>query len=252
MSFNQVSVGGRHIQYILEQVLRQTILREDKGHPLKQDEKKLYKLSDGIITSGTPYIEIKFYQDYILTVTDNIFTFAIHNRVSENHIMKALTDEQQETILIYLGFKRSNKKIETKCGSVIASEEPCVNEEHRFCECANCLDCGECTCDDEEQEFECDTCNCELDPNDLINGFHDQSVYQCADCFDADAEAEEADEDQDEDEDDDCYDEDMCDKCSKGLKMPNKYGSCECVCKCGELFWECRYKCEIVNLYKSV
>jgi hypothetical protein len=48
------------------------------------------------------------------------------------------------------------------------------------------------------------------------------------------------------------YDEDMCDKCSKGLKMPNKYGSCECVCKCGELFWECRYKCDIINLYKSV
>jgi len=45
--------------------------------------------------------------------------------------------------------------------------------------------------------------------------------------------------------DEDCYDEDMCDKCSKGLKMPNKYGSCECVCKCGELFWECRYKCDM-------
>ena len=48
-----------------------------------------------------------------------------------------------------------------------------------------------------------------------------------------------------EEEEDDCYDEDMCDKCSKGLKMPNKYGSCECVCKCGEMFWECRYRCDM-------
>lgn len=104
-TMKQVSVGGRHIQYILENVLRQTILREDKGHPLKQDDKKEYKLADGIITTnGSPYIEIRFYQDYILTVTDNLFTFPIHTRVSEKHIMKVLTDKQQEEILIYCGF----------------------------------------------------------------------------------------------------------------------------------------------------
>jgi hypothetical protein len=110
-TMKQVSVGGRHIQYILENILGQAILREDKGHPLKQEDKKEYKLADGIIsTDGTPYIEIRFYQDYRLTVTDNLFTFPIHTRVSERHIIKVLTDEQQEAILIYCGFKKPIKK----------------------------------------------------------------------------------------------------------------------------------------------
>jgi len=113
MSCNQVSVGGRHIQYILETIFGIAITSEDKGHPLKQDDTKFYKLSGGIITTnGDPHIQIRFYGTYILTVTDNLFTFAIHTRVSENHIMKVLTDEQQETILICLGFKKP-KKIET-------------------------------------------------------------------------------------------------------------------------------------------
>jgi hypothetical protein len=105
-TMKQVSVGGRHIQYILENVLGQTVLREDKGHPLKQDEKKEYKLTGGIITTdGTPYIEIMFHSTYRLTVTDNLFTFPIVTRFSDTHIMKVLTDEQQEEILIYCGFK---------------------------------------------------------------------------------------------------------------------------------------------------
>lgn len=106
LKMNQVSVGGRHIQYILENVLGQTILREDKGHPLKQDDKKEYKLSGGIIsTNGSPYIEIRFYSTYTLTITDNLFTFPIVTLTGERHIMKVLTDQQQEAILIYCGFK---------------------------------------------------------------------------------------------------------------------------------------------------
>ena len=118
----QVSVGGRHIQYILENVLTQTILREDKGHPLKQDDKKEYKLTDGIIsTNGSPYIEIRFYQDYRLTITDNLFTFPIITRTGEKHIMKVLTDKQQETILIYFGFKKSD--------AVSDEEDDCYDED---------------------------------------------------------------------------------------------------------------------------
>ena len=57
----------------------------------------------------------------------------------------------------------------------------------------------------DEEVFECETCNCDLDPNDLIHSYHNNTsgldnIYQCADCFDADKEAEEA----DEDEEDDC------------------------------------------------
>jgi len=70
----------------------------------------------------------------------------------------------------------------------------------------------------------------------------DKGTLYCDDCMPSD---DESDNEEDDCCDEDCYDEDMCDKCSKGLKMPNKYGSCECVCKCGELFWECRYKCDM-------
>jgi len=142
MSCNQVSVGGRHIQYILETIFGIAITSEDKGHPLKQDEKKFYKLSGGIITSGTPYIEISFYGTYILTVTDNLFTFAIHNRVSENHIMKALTYDQQEEILIYLGFKKP-KMLETKCGCKIIKDSKKHNE---------------CRCDEDGENWICANC----------------------------------------------------------------------------------------------
>jgi len=54
--------------------------------------------------------------------------------------------------------------------------------------------------EDEDPEFTCDTCDCALDPNDLINGFHDQSVYQCADCFDNDQSEDEKEIDEDDDE----------------------------------------------------
>ena len=37
----------------------------------------------------------------------------------------------------------------------------------------------------------CHTCGDDLDSNDLIQGYHDESVYQCADCFDNDKEEDE-------------------------------------------------------------
>lgn len=53
--------------------------------------------------------------------------------------------------------------------------------------------------EDEEEEYFCDTCECDLDPNDLIHGYHNASVYLCEECRiqeeeddDAEAEAEEA------------------------------------------------------------
>lgn len=59
--------------------------------------------------------------------------------------------------------------------------------------------------DDEEEIFECETCQCELDPNDLINSYHNNSsgledIYQCADCWDADQEEDHADESDEEDD----------------------------------------------------
>jgi len=113
MNANQVPVGGRHIQYILETIFGIAITKEDKGHPLKQDDTKSYKLSGGIIsTDGDLNIEIRFYDTYRLTTTDNLFTFPIITRTSERHIMKVLTDEQQERILIYLGFKHEDDEDE--------------------------------------------------------------------------------------------------------------------------------------------
>lgn len=49
--------------------------------------------------------------------------------------------------------------------------------------------------DKEEEVYTCDTCGYDLDMDDLIHGYHDQSVYQCAECFDKDKK-----EDEEEDE----------------------------------------------------
>lgn len=167
MKMNQVSVEGRHIQYILENVFGQKIISEDKGHPLKQDEKKLYKLSDGIITtSGTPYIEISFYWKYILTVTDNIFTFAIHNRVSENHIMKALTYDQQEEILIYCGFKNPVKKC-CECNDYFDIDD--IVRLQKKPEIWICCGCNyKKVMDEYDYDSEEELCICEKDENDFV------------------------------------------------------------------------------------
>jgi len=101
-----------------------------------------------------------------------------------------------------------------------------------------CEDCWSADYDREDDEY----CCCCRNPDEGLDG---GCKCDCHTEIDTDDEGSTT-------NDDDCYDEDMCDKCSKGLKMPNKYGSCECVCKCGELFWECRYKCDIINLYKPV
>lgn len=88
-----------------------------------------------------------------------------------------------------------------------------ILDENGLCMCENCLDCvpfkfrgmkkpRECvicecynlreikTVDDQiycldcytEEEYFCDTCECDLDPNDLIQGYHDASVYLCEEC----------------------------------------------------------------------
>jgi hypothetical protein len=173
-TMNQVSVGGRHIQYILENVLGQTILREDKGHPLKQDDKKEYKLADGIITTnGSPYIEIRFYQDYILTVTDNLFTFPIHTQYSERHIMKVLTDKQQEEILIYCGFKEPKPKVIL----IIESDSESEDEEIQ----PHCYKCFNMNMSINVNCFYCDKLYCKSHSHCILGD--DDMPYCSEECF---------------------------------------------------------------------
>lgn len=81
-----------------------------------------------------------------------------------------------------------NPKNKCKC-----DELPCVGcgeKEIKFTEMGGekgvnmCRDCfgG----DGDEYTYTCDTCGYDLDMDDLIHGYHDQSVYQCADCYDKD------------------------------------------------------------------
>lgn len=49
---------------------------------------------------------------------------------------------------------------------------------------------------EEEWVHTCDTCGYDLDQNDLIHGYHDQSVYQCAECYDKDKEEDEEEEEE--------------------------------------------------------
>lgn len=100
-------VTGRHIQYMLEMLNIVTKNGEFKG--TKQfdyhDEHKSYILQEpAISTSGQKNIDIKYYTTYHITIKHNLFTFAIHNKFSENHIIKVLTDEEQTRLLSYLGF----------------------------------------------------------------------------------------------------------------------------------------------------
>lgn len=73
-------------------------------------------------------------------------------------------------------------------------------------------------------EFYCETCDMLLDPNDLINSYHNQENYQCADCFDR---TKEEDEETEEDEEEIifcCYE---CDReIIKDSKDHNEAGSC--------------------------
>jgi hypothetical protein len=66
----------------------------------------------------------------------------------------------------------------------------------------------------------CDTCDCLLDPADLIHGYHDQSVYQCADCYDNDKETDEKEQDEDQEDCEHCdmwrkARKDSCKDCGK-------------------------------------
>jgi len=66
----------------------------------------------------------------------------------------------------------------------------------------------------EEEEYTCDTCDCELDPNDLIQGYHDPSVYQCDKCFDNDKEEDEKEWEEEED-----YESANCETCDKNYLL---------------------------------
>ena len=102
-----LKVQGNHIQYILDKILAFQIGAAFTGIKGKQDEYVTYILSEGAITTNDDErINIHYYWDYRLTVKNNLFTFPIVGRFDVNHLMKVLTDEQQEAILIYCGFKK--------------------------------------------------------------------------------------------------------------------------------------------------
>lgn len=103
-----LKVQGNHIQYILDKILGFQLVSTFNGTKKMDyhDEYNTYALSDGAISTKATYlkrIDICYFTTYYLTVKHNLFTFAIHDRISENHIMKVLTDEQQTRILSYLG-----------------------------------------------------------------------------------------------------------------------------------------------------
>ena len=102
---SNLKVQGNHIQHILNKILAIPVVAVYTGKPGKQDEYITYELTHGAIaTDESTRIDIHYYWDYRLTVRNNLFTFAIVNRIDVNHIMKVLTDEQQKRILSYLGF----------------------------------------------------------------------------------------------------------------------------------------------------
>lgn len=121
-------VSGYHIQNMLEMLNIVVKIQEFKGTKQYdyQDEYKSYILQEpAISTKGEKYIDIKYYSTYEITIKNNIFTFAIHNKFSENHIIKMITAEEQNKLLKYLGFIIEEKKEEEE-----EEEEKCV--------------CGEC------------------------------------------------------------------------------------------------------------
>jgi len=102
----KLRVQGNHIHYIFEKFLGFKKIGKYDGTKQKhyRDEYNIYEVTKpAIATNGTDVIHINFYQDYFLTVKNNLFTFAIVSRFSENNIIRILTDEQQEQILKYLG-----------------------------------------------------------------------------------------------------------------------------------------------------
>lgn len=204
----QLRVQGSIIQHILEKILGFQVGAVFTGTKGKEDEYNTYILSGGAITTDDDErITIHYYWDYRVTVKNNLFTFPIVGfSVSINHVMKVLTDQEQIKILKYLG---------------VVDELPCVGcgeKKIKFTEMGGvkgvnmCRDCF----GGDGDEYTCDTCDCELDTDDLIKGYHDQSVYQCAECFDNDKK-----EDEDEDEDEIC----ICYECL--AEYPESEMSCD-------------------------
>lgn len=103
-----IKVQGNHIQHILEKILAIPFGGGYTGKQGKEDAYYMYDLTDGgaIATDESERINIHHFWDYSLIVKNNLFTFAIVNRFSVNHIMKVLTDEQQRRILTYLGMEK--------------------------------------------------------------------------------------------------------------------------------------------------
>lgn len=98
-----LKVQGNHIQHILDKILGLHINGLFTGTLAKQNEFKQFQLSDGAITTeGNEIIKIHYYWDYRITVKHNLLTFPIVDRNTTNHVMKVLTDAQQEDILAYL------------------------------------------------------------------------------------------------------------------------------------------------------
>jgi hypothetical protein len=113
-----LKVQGNHIQYILDNILGFEIGAVFTGNKGKQDEYKTYILSEGAITTNDDErINIHYYWDYRLTVKSNLFTFPIVGRFDVNDVMKVLTDEQQTTILTYLGcdITSDEEEAESEC-----------------------------------------------------------------------------------------------------------------------------------------
>lgn len=98
-----LKVQGNHIQHILDKILGLHINGVFIGTLAKQNEYKIFQLSDGAITTeGNEIINIHYYWDYRITVKHNLLTFPIVDRNTTNHVMKVLTDAQQADILAYL------------------------------------------------------------------------------------------------------------------------------------------------------
>jgi hypothetical protein len=100
----QLKVQGNHIKYIFENILYFQIGGGYSGNYLKQDKYDTYILSSGAIsTNEDERVDIHYYWDYRLTVKQNLFTFPIVNKFHINHVIKILTDKEQQDILTYLG-----------------------------------------------------------------------------------------------------------------------------------------------------
>jgi hypothetical protein len=107
-------VQGNHIQYILDKILGVPVVGSytppNMFFPIDESEYITYELTDEFITTrNQKKINIKYFENYRLTVKNNIFTFQIEYLYDSNNIIKSLTDEQQREILSYLGFGNNKK-----------------------------------------------------------------------------------------------------------------------------------------------